>query len=448
MYGNGPGGIGADVLDELVRASAGSSVVLGTATQLPGAAQSEDEEGGTLGALRSGQVDLSVVRADRLVASGVVSLTPLQLPQLIEAPEHAARVAADPVATALMADLDRVGLVGLGLVPGGARHLFTHGGKAFKTPQDYQGEVVNTRVGPGVEAIVSALGATTEHSVGEVRTRKVEKREVAGIETSFQQPGAVTLPAVVASNLTVYTKFDVVVVRRSAYAALSSDQRGRLATIVRDGIPAGLARRDTESRGLERWCASPAAASVQLTSAELAAFGRVLAPVVTAARRDAEVASLVDRIEALRGPEPAPPGATCDNLHAPDTDVYSLAPQGAQTVFDGTWRVDADADVMRAAGVSDSDAVSNAGVWTFVVTNGVVAVDQPHGLDCTGLFVTAGDRVTLRFGVDGNTECWGLMAGTYHREGDVVSFSWQAERFYDVALDQSFFAGGMHRVAR
>ena len=42
---------------------------------------------------------------------------------------------------------------------------------------------------------------------------------------------------------------------------------------------------------------------------------------------------------------PAPAGATCDNLHPPTTDDYSLAPQGPQTVFDGTWRVDAKADV-------------------------------------------------------------------------------------------------------
>lgn len=447
MYGNGPGGIGADVLEELVRASGGTSVVLGAATQLPTASQSEDEEGDTLAALRSGRADLSVIRADRLVGAGVVSLTPLQLPLLIEAPEHAARVAADPVAAALMADLDRAGLVGLALVPGGARHPFTYGAKAFETPTDYRGEVVNTRVGPGVAAIVAALGATSDHSVGEARTRKVERHEVAAIETSFQQLGAVTLPAVAASNLTLYTKFDVVVMRRSAHAALSVEQRRRLDAIVRDGIRAGVARRDTESRGLQRWCSSPSAASVQLTPAQLAAFGDALAPVVAAARREPEVAGLFDRVAALRGSEPPPAGATCDNLHAAPTDVYSLAPQGPQTVLDGTWRVDADLAKLRAAGVSDADAVSNAGVWTFVVRGGEVAVDPPRGADCTALFVTAGDRVTLRFGVDGNTECWGLMAGTFHREGDVVSFTWQAERYYDVALDRAFFAGGMHRVA-
>jgi TRAP-type C4-dicarboxylate transport system substrate-binding protein len=447
MYGNGPGGIGADVLEELVRAAAGRPVGLRAATQLPTASQSEDEEGDTLAALRAGRTDLSVIRADRLVGAGAASLTPLQLPLLIEAPEHAARVAADPVAAALMADLARIGLVGLALVPGGARHPFTYGANAFETPTQYRGEVVNTRVGPGIEAIIAALGATTDHSVGEVRTRKVERRRVAGIETSFQQLGAVTLPAVAVSNLTLYTKFDVVVIRRSAHDALSAEQRRRLAEVVHDGIQAGLARRDSEARGLARWCATPSAAAVQLTPAELTAFGAALAPVVTAARQDVEVAGLVDRIKALRGSEAAPQGATCDHLHPVSTDVYSLAPQGPQTVLDGTWRVDADVDVMRAAGVSDADAVSNAGVWTLVVANGVVAVDPPRGADCTALFVTAGNRVTLHFGVDGNTECWGLMAGTFRRDGDVVSFTWQAERFYDVALDRAFFAGGMHRVA-
>ena len=61
-------------------------MVLGAATQLPSAAEAEDEEGGTLAAVRAGQADLSVIRADRLVDAGAVSLAPLQLPLLIERP--------------------------------------------------------------------------------------------------------------------------------------------------------------------------------------------------------------------------------------------------------------------------------------------------------------------------------------------------------------------------
>ena len=164
-----------------------------------------------------------------------------------------------------MAALGRLGLVGLALVPGGARHPFTYGAKGFEVPADYRREVVNTRVGGGVEAIVAALGATTDHSVGEARTRKVGARKIAGIEASFQQLGAVTLPAVVASNLTLYTKFDVVIMRRSVYASLSTEQRRQLEAIVREGVQAGVARRDTEQAGLERWCSSPSTAAVQLS---------------------------------------------------------------------------------------------------------------------------------------------------------------------------------------
>jgi hypothetical protein len=46
----------------------------------------------------------------------------------------------------------------------------------------------------------------------------------------------------------------------------------------------------------------------------------------------------------------------------------------------------------------------------------------------------------------GNDTCYGLALGTWKRTGDVVTFEWERERFYDVAIDRAMFAGGMHKI--
>ena len=120
-YGQAPGGVGADVLDALVSDTAEQAVSVSTPRA---STASVDEEGDAIAALQAGDLDVTVVRADRLATAGADSLAVLQAPFLVTSAEQADRVAADPVAQDLMAGLDEIGLVGLALVPGGLRHPF------------------------------------------------------------------------------------------------------------------------------------------------------------------------------------------------------------------------------------------------------------------------------------------------------------------------------------
>jgi hypothetical protein len=54
--------------------------------------------------------------------------------------------------------------------------------------------------------------------------------------------------------------------------------------------------------------------------------------------------------------------------------------------------------------------------------------------------------VSISFTHDGNDSCYGTVIGTYHRAGDVVTFNWERERDYDVALDRALFQHGMRRI--
>ena len=448
VYGNGPGGVGADVLEQLVAASSGSPVTVERGAVLPDATTSLDEEGDSLAALRAGRHDLSVIRADRFVTAGVTSLAALQVPFLVQSPVHAVRVADDALAADLMAGLAKIDLVGLALVPGGLRHPFAYGGEPLLVPADYRGSAFNTRMGAGVEEMFAAVGATVDHSVASERSDKVRARLIAGIETSVQQLQAVERPAVLTSNVTLYSKYDVVVVRRQAYDGLTAAQQRELAALARKAGRAAYEKRPTEQTGLQRWCTLTNAASVQATSAQVAALEAAMAPAADRAKADPTTAALVARIEALGTGTAPSPGITCGTPGAAVRDMaYRVKPVGDQTVLDGVWRVDVRPEPMRAAGVPEDKIAINIGVWTFTLENGRGTVDQPTGDDCEVQFTFAGRRVTMDFAVAGNANCGGLALGTFRRDGDVVSFRWEKDIDEELALDNAFFAGGMHKIA-
>ena len=101
---------------------------------------------------------------------------------------------------------------------------------------------------------------------------------------------------------------------------------------------------------------------------------------------------------------------------------------------------------MPAAGVSEDKIAINIGVWTFTLENGRGTVDQPTGDDCEVQFTFAGKRVTM-------TSPWPATptAGAWHSAPSVAtgrrSFRWEKDIDEELALDNAFFAGGMHKIA-
>ena len=174
-WGNGAGGIGADVLDALVHPEADSPVTVSSPFSAPDM-DPADEEGAALDVLAAGDADISVIRADRLAEAGADSLAPLQAPLVVTNNEQAAAIAADPVAVDLMSGLADIGLVGIALAPGGLRHTWGYQSPILG-PEDYAGAVINTRVA-GREPMRCSprLGATTDHSVGDDPQRGLSRR--------------------------------------------------------------------------------------------------------------------------------------------------------------------------------------------------------------------------------------------------------------------------------
>jgi len=445
VWGNGPGGIGADVLDALAHPEEDSPVTV--ADPLSAAdIDPADEEGAALAALASGDADLSVIRSDRLVTAGARSLAPLAAPLIVTNNAQAQAIAADPVAEDLMAGLADIGLVGIALAPGGVRHPFGYAAPLLG-PDDYAGTTINTRVGDGVDAIAAALGATPDHSVGSDRSAAVKDGRLDGIEVSLQQFQAVDRPAVLTANVVLYEKFDVVVMRAGAYDSLSAAQQDELRARVAGAIATATAARDDEPAGFAQWCASSGASAVLASDDQLARLATALTPVVTTLQADPDTAAVIERMRALHDGTTDQLNGTCDDPTAGTTDAdFLVTPDGDQTVLDGTWRVEVTVDELKAAGSDFHDAQANAGVWTFTTSNGSTIIDQPSGPDCEGTFAFAGNQISLNWMANGNDHCFGQSKGTYVLDGDTARITWKSQRDYDVALDNALFAKGLVKV--
>jgi TRAP-type C4-dicarboxylate transport system substrate-binding protein len=442
VWAVGPGGVGGDVLQDIVESTTGKEISLDAPVANP-QADPNDDDGSALDYLRAGKADLGVVRADRLVSAGVTTLAPLTAPLVVTNNEQAAKIADDPISSKMMAGLDTVGLVGLAVVPGGLRHPFGYG-RALLGPEDYRGAAINTRPGSGVDAMVTALGATTDHSVGPERQAASASGTLRGIEVSLQQSQAVDLPAVLTSNVTLYEKFDVVVIRASAWKSLSNAQQSQLKTRVAAGAATALAQRPDESAGFDAWCQIEGASAVLADPVEIAGIRTALDP-VTHDLETGDNAEVIARMRSLHVGTTDPVASTC-SAPAYDVSQFHLDAVGDQSVMKGTWRIEVSSDTLLAHHASPHDAQANDGVWTWVIdATGRGVVQQPMGSDCKTQFTFAGNRVSLDFAAEPDSGCGGRALGTWSRVGDTVRFT------FDPGLDDSefndaFFAEGMVKI--
>ena len=436
--GGGPG-VGNDVMDALAAVTAQGTVHV---TRPPEADQVKPGADKTLDLLRSGRADIGVVRSGALVAAGAASLKGLQAPFVVVNNQQAAAIAADPIADTAMADLPKIHLVGLALVPGGLRHPFGYGDKPLLGAADYRSVAMAVPIvrDAGVEAMMSALGATVDHSIGVQRTAKAKDGRLRGIEVSLNQVGAVDVPAVVTTNVTFYEKFDVVVIREAVWKSLTSTQQAELrsaAAAVRVSAPAA---RGSEKGALADWCHEPGAGAARASDAQLASLHGALDPITTALESNPAAKKVVDRMRALHaGTTDEPTDLTCASNQPSAQAWQNLAPVGDQTVLDGTWRFAPSEAGLLAAGLTPSDARSNAIVWQVTLHNGKgTATVGGGGHTCQWAFTFAGTRVFFDFR-EGEA-CGGMTAGTYRQAGDVVTFHWaQAGDAYGLKLVNGIF---------
>ena len=424
-----PHGVGSDVVESInaeVEALSRGAMRIAIDTSL---ASGENADEDVLQRVRNGSADLGIVRAGVLVGAGLTEFRALQAPFLIDNEDQAARVATDPIVGEMLRSLDRLGLVGLAVLPGGLRHPV-----GYVTPllgvHDYAGTVINTRPSPDVDQLLETLGARPDHSAGSDRLAAVRDGRLRGLEMSFFAHANEGAPSLMTINVVLYSKFDVIVINRDTLQRLTRAQRQIILDATAAAVPTALSARQSETESAAEWCALADQSLVQASTDELAGLMQAADAVLADMLSDPFTARAIDRIRSLAAGTHASDIAPC---HAPAPLPTDFEAVGDQRVLDGTWRFVTSAEDLLEAGVPPSEVDKDVGVHTYVLENGKLSGGKP-GENCFGTYQIAGDRLHWEYDPD---SCGGVFDATFTVEGDHLTLHVDPQGWFFAAYMKS-----------
>src|SRR5436190_8491888 len=251
-------------------------------------------------ALGRGDVTLGYVPSRAWEREGLLSFRALQSPLLITNYELLRRVVSGPIAAHMLSSLDRVGLVGLALVPDELRRPL--GRRPLLSPGDYRGARIRVVTSPTSELLVRALDATpiTDLSARGVLAA-LRRGRVDGVESSTRPIGSNSYTAAapyLPSNLVLFAKAQTIVVGKRVFTGLSAaDQaalRAAATATMAHAHPAAAER--IEARQL----CGQGLRLVSATSGDLESLRRAAAPVYAVLERGEFTKRAINEIEGLK----------------------------------------------------------------------------------------------------------------------------------------------------
>ena len=325
-----------------------------------------------------GELDMGMIPARAWDTEGVTSLRALNAPFLITSDELAAEVASSELAGTMLAGLDTVGVTGLALLPEGLRHVFSFGDPLL-TPGDFKGELIRVPASDTAYATFAALGATPDDVTA--NTDAISNGgEVAAAESSFALAPTLPRPSTGVSNVTLYPKYNSLVINTSAWAELPAEQQAALRDAAERTRGWSIDTLPDEASRAAAFCRSGGLV-VTAEEQDLDAFQRAVQPVYTDLELDPTTRTLIEQIRALQESTGAEP-ATVEPC-GPDSVAPSTQAGGESAAFpEGVYRAEVPREVFLEAGVEDSTARLHAGVWTLIFADGKLTVTDIN--DSTG----------------------------------------------------------------
>jgi TRAP-type C4-dicarboxylate transport system substrate-binding protein len=380
----------------------------------------------------AGDLEMGMIPARAWDTEGVTSLRALHAPFLVTTQELAGEIVTSDLAGEMLAGLDEIGIVGLGLVPEGVRHLFSFGDPML-APDDFVGETIAAPRSDTTELLFEALGATTDDPGYAELTMAVNSGDIAAADSSFALATA-TLPAATtaAANVTLFPKVNSLVINADVMDGLTDDHQSVLQDAARRTVDWAIAAASDEAEHAEVFCGNGGRVVVA-SDDDIRALYQAVAPVYTELERDPTSAAMIDRIRTMGlDLDAAPTTASC----GPSSDDASAGDGQVETAFpEGVYRAEITADFLMDAGIDRATAVNHAGVWTLSFRGGQflgqdVNAASGRASDCPdSTYSVEAGRVTIHMGPVG--EGCGSAAGRV-----LFSASWTLEgdrlRFADV----------------
>ena len=359
-------------------------------------------------ALQAGQVGFSYQPARDWAAAGMPGFQALDAPFLVTTAQASEALAASPVAGALLRQLSRLGLVGIGLIPAEPRQFLST--TPLIAPSAFSGISLRINDNPQTAALVRAIGARPVQGVSSAQVPDMLIHgHIVGVETSptYILGASYNAKASYLTSWAMFPKFETIVASKSAWRALTAAQQTAIKQAAADTVAHARQVPAREQQELAGLCSSGLVVDAPAPG-QLAVLARETAGTVPAGSQVAAMIRMIRADVPGTGPQvsaiPLPP--QCRTASTPaqaialhDLSVPSVSGHQGTTIPPGTYvTVDTPAD-FQAGGQYGNDWNQTI-TWTWhLYPNGTVYQtqqpdypDQPFG---RGRYVVHGDEVTF-----------------------------------------------------
>ena len=333
--------------------------------------------------VRAGDADLASVGARAWDRMGVTSFRALVAPFLIDSLDLEERVLESPLVQGALHGVERLGLVGLAVLPGPLRRPFGRT-RRLVGPRDYAGATIGIRYGGVAKETLRALGGTAKgYRIGSLGGLDGAELDVATIDYYHYDLGARALT----TNVVLWARPETIVISRRAFQRLSPEQRDVLRRAGAEVVSPILHRLAKEERQtLAAVCGRGAISLVESSPADVAALRAAVQPVYDDLERHRATRRLIEEIRRLRVG------------HAPDTPACPAEGASAVSQLDGRWQASASRTELLAAGADPREVARPQTSWTLDLDGGRWSARSDGGRAWSGDYSVGGDvaHFTLR----------------------------------------------------
>jgi TRAP-type C4-dicarboxylate transport system substrate-binding protein len=284
--------------EQVVQASSGHVRIQPTFEASGGAADAEQT---TIEQVRKGTFDLGWVGSRAWDTLGVLSFQALQDPFLITDYGLLDAVMTSDIPARMLAGLTPTGLVGLGLFPEQLRHPVGLRGP-LATAAAFRGASIRVPGSTVSDALMRALGATPVHAGGAALSDMIANGTLTGAESSAGNVTPFPADSWITANVSFYPKTVTLFMTATRRDTLSQAVRDALALAVQRTLVWALAQ-DPEGDAIATFCETGGKVAMAAPS-DLDALSQAAASVTKTLEADAETATFITQIEALRAGTP------------------------------------------------------------------------------------------------------------------------------------------------
>src|SRR3954447_4420647 len=323
-----------------------------------GHSKQTDFEARTIRDAQKGRADLAFAGTRAWDEFGVHRMSALMAPLLVDSYPLEQRVLEGDVGRQMLAELQPLGLVGIGILPGGMRHPFAQS-KRLGVPADYRGLEIGTQQSRVADTTMRALAAhpirVPADTLGFQGPDGYEQRVFVLYGDRLAAPGShITV------NVDLWPRPLVIFAGARAYKRLTAGERDVLQHAAANASPkAGPAARAGDLEMAGNFCRNGHVALDRASPSELLALRQAVAPVYRQLESDPATRDAIQKIESMKAQLAEPPAGL------PKCASHPAAPAAARTSLDGVWQMD-------TASSSDGQA-ENWGHWIFDFDHGKFA---------------------------------------------------------------------------